>query len=100
MVASVPSFAGNTYEPVLDGQRLAGQLERVKALMLDGSWRSLAEIRELLGNRDSEAGISARLRDLRKAHFGRHAVDRRRRYESKGLWEYRLVGDSQRSLFR
>jgi hypothetical protein len=84
-------FDGPTFEPELDGKRLAGQLGRVAMLMRDGSWRTLAEIAEAVGG--SEAGVSARLRDLRKARFSRmfavESVEGRRR--STGLWEYRVI---------
>ena len=83
-------FEGQTYNPEHDGARLGTQLERVKGLMSDTLWRTLSEIRSQTGG--SEAGISARLRDLRKEKFGGHTVLRRRRgAPSQGLWEYRLV---------
>lgn len=89
-------FSGVTYDPVLDRKRLSTQLVRVARLMSDGKWRTLAQIRECL-NAGSEAGISARLRDLRKAKFGGYQVDRRRR--EAGLWEYRLdLGESWEQL--
>lgn len=83
-------FDGLTIDDELDSDRLASLLGRVRRLMADGVWRTLAEIHEVVGG--SEAGISARLRDLRKSKFGGHLVDRRRRGDPKqGLWEYRLV---------
>jgi hypothetical protein len=82
-------FAGATYEPECDAERLGGQLARVRGLMRDGRWRTLREITEAVGG--SEAGVSARLRDLRKAKFGGHAVERRRRGDPRcGLFEYSL----------
>lgn len=83
--ASVP-FDGATFEPAKDSVRLAGLLARVKALMSDGRWRTLAEIRAVVGG--TEASVSARLRDLRKPKFGGHTVETRRR--DGGLWESRL----------
>ena len=74
-----------TYEPALDTKRLGAQLHRVFDLMLDGHWYTLREIAEKTG--DPEASVSARLRDLRHL-FGK--VDRHRRYERAGLWEYRF----------
>ena len=79
-------FAGKTYDPALDEERLTKLLGRVFELMRDGEWRTLAQIRERVGG--SETGISAKLRDLRKARFGGYAVDARR--ADGGLWEYRL----------
>jgi hypothetical protein len=55
--------------------------------MLDGTWRTLEGIRSTVGG--SEAGISARLRDLRKPRFGGYGVERRR--VSGGLFEYRVL---------
>ena len=36
----------------------------------------------------SQAGVSARLRDLRKAKFGSQTIEKR--YVANGLWVYRL----------
>lgn len=80
-------FGGKTFNSALDGPRLAGQLERVKVAMLDGQWHTLGELAEVCGG--SEAGISARVRDLRKPKFGGHTVNRRR--VSGGLWQYQLA---------
>jgi len=87
-------FDGATYEPALDKERLQTQLGKVYRLMLDGVWRTLAEIAEVAGG--SEAGCSARLRDLRKERLGSYRIERRRRGEGKrGLFEYRMDrGDS------
>lgn len=85
--APPPSFDGKTFEPEQDGARLNAQMRRVGALMADGQWRTLAEIEARTG--DPQASVSARLRDLRKAKFGQHTVDRRRR--SPGTFEYRVV---------
>jgi hypothetical protein len=80
-------FDGSTFEPALDAKRLTSQLERVRALMGDGQWRTLGEIQAACGG--TEARISARLRDLRKPRFRGHTVDRRRIIG--GLYEYRLT---------
>jgi len=80
-------FGGTTYDPTLDSSRLGTQLAETFRIMRDGQWRTLSEIaREVKG---SEAGISARLRDLRKHRFGSYTVERRRR--SVGTWEYKLI---------
>jgi hypothetical protein len=85
------AFGGETYEPKRDFVRLSGQLLRVKNLMADGRWRTLPEIRNLVGG--SEAAVSARLRDLRKEKYGYHTVER----ESLGggLFWYRLIINRQ-----
>lgn len=88
-------FDGGTFSSRHDGPRLASQMDRVRALMADGRWRTLAEVQRAIavpGKHDTEAAISARLRDLRKGKFGALHVERRRRGEpSQGLWEYRVV---------
>lgn len=83
----IPHFDGATYDPDQDQERLSSQLERVKKLMLDGRWRRIGEIRDEIGG--SEAGISARLRDLRKPRFGGYQVERRR--VIGGIFEYRVL---------
>ena len=80
-------FDGPDVQPE-DVARLTGQLARVRLAMEGGVWRSLAELAEACGG-SSEAGVSARLRDLRKPRFGAHTVERRRR--TQGLWEYRVL---------
>ena len=84
---TAPQFSGYTFSPSQDGARLAHLLERVFALMQDGRWRTLAQIAQACGG--SEASVSARLRDFRKAQFGAHVVRHRRM--SSGLWTYQLV---------
>ena len=82
-----PAFDGETYDPQRDHARLTGQLSRVKAYLADGGWHTLAEIADAAGG--SEAGASARIRDLRKAKFGGYDVARRN--VAGGIWEYRWV---------
>src|SRR5688572_28461757 len=92
-------FDGRTFESEHDEARLAGQLERVKTLMSDGRWRTIDTIARLVHG--SAQGISARLRDLRKAPHGAYVVERRR--VSGGLFEYRVlppVPTGQAELFR
>jgi hypothetical protein len=83
-------FDGRTYEPRQDEDRLSKQLDRVKKLMLDGRWRTIAAIHRIVGG--SEAGVSARLRDLRKERFGAFQVQRRAvtGLRQKGCFEYRI----------
>jgi hypothetical protein len=69
-----------------DRERLNTQLWRVYRLMRGGGWHTLAEIARAVGG--SETGVAARLRDLRKARFGGHQIERRR--VAGGLWEYRM----------
>lgn len=79
-------FDGATYDPEKDFRRLDSQLGRVYRLMRDGKWRTLREIAMLVNG--SEAGVSARLRDLRKPKFGGYTLQSKRRFDS--LWIYRL----------
>ena len=85
-------FDGETYEPAHDRVRLTGQSLRVWRVMKDGKWRTLSEIAAGTDRGDSEAAVSARLRDFRKERFGGHTVERRSRgIRDKGLFEYRLL---------
>lgn len=78
-----------TLDPILDQPRLNGLLGRVLDAMISGEWMTLAELKAKCGN--SEAGISARIRELRRL-FG-YTINRRRRGAPKdGCWEYRLEG--------
>lgn len=91
-----PDFDGATYRVVHDRVRLGAQAQRVWDRMLDGEWRTLAELAR--ATRDPEASVSARLRDFRKAEWGGHVVERRHRGDpSEGLYEYRLM-PAQRTL--
>lgn len=79
-----------TLDPKLDRPRLNTLCALVLDAMGRGEWMTLGEIREAVG-RGSEAGISARLRELRRIHG--YEYDKRRRGLSQGgLWEYRLNG--------
>lgn len=64
--------------------------------MSDGEWRSLAQlataVSELTGRSASEAGVSARLRDLRKEKFGGHHVERQK---TEDIYQYRVLIDTQ-----
>ena len=82
-------FDGKTYNPTLDKVRLNKQLTHVFQFMKDGLWHTLFAVSTCTGY--PEASISARLRDLRKDRFGAHTVERRRRTDGGGTWEYRLV---------
>lgn len=81
-------FDGATYEPKRDQARLFGQLERVRAAMSDRQWHTLEWLVAMAGG--TVASVSARLRDLRKAEFGAHIIERRN--AGGGLFEYRMIG--------
>ena len=87
-------FDGSTFSPSLDSARLTGLLLRVREALRDGQWWTLADLVASCGG--SEAGVSARLRDLRKPRFGGHKIEGRRVDiigGKAGLWEYRMVND-------
>lgn len=82
-----PRFDGDTYVHERDCARLAEQTSLVFTAMQDGVYRTLHDISLLTGA--PEASVSARLRDLRKARFGGHTVNRQ--YLGNGLFQYQLV---------
>lgn len=85
-----PGFNGPYYDPKEDDERLTRQHDRIKRVMIDGAWRTLAEIEKLTG--DPPASISAQLRHLRKKRFGSWNVEvRTKGSREDGLYEYRLL---------
>jgi hypothetical protein len=64
--------------------------------MSDGKWHTLAELE--WRTEGSQAGVSARLRDLRKRRFGGYLVDRKR--ITGGLYEYRVRLSDGREMGR
>ena len=87
------TFGGKTFDEERDEERLRTQLTCVKEIMADRKWRTLSSIQAALlvqyGKKGSEAGISARLRDLKKPQFGSHKMEKRR-VNGSGYWEYRM----------
>lgn len=82
---------GSTFNAAKDTGRLNRQAQLVFDVMRDGGWYTLAELSARTGQ--PEASVSARTRDFRKARFGSHTVERRRR--SAGTFEYRLTVRTQ-----
>ena len=82
-------FDGETFDQEADGARLSTQLESVRSLMLDGSWRTLKAISTHVGS--PESSVSARLCDLRKKRFGGYFVNRRRVSDGAGTHEYQIA---------
>ena len=76
----------DTCDPERDGQRLATLQARVAEAVADGDWWSLQNLARETGG--SEAAVSARLRDMRKAKYGGHQVHRQ--HLAHGLWVYSL----------
>lgn len=84
-----PKQMGATFDPALDTDRLTTLLKRVYGALEGGAWLTLGELYIKCGG--SEAGISARIRQLRNDHG--FTIERRRRGDpTRGLHEYRLVG--------
>lgn len=90
---SIPHRDGDTYDHGRDGFRLAGQHGRVFDVLSDGKPHSIPEIQDEIkrrfSRRDSETGISARIRDFRKEQFGAYEVESMEP-GSGGLWTYRI----------
>lgn len=70
-----------------DRKRLDSQLVRLELFTRNGAWFTLAELAKAVGA--SEAGISARLRELRTERGGYHVVERER--VRGGLYRYRVL---------
>lgn len=79
---------GETYNPEFDYDRLNKQMKTIWRVVNDGKWHTLPEVEERTGVTSASAG--ARIRDLRKARFGRHDVQRK--YLGDGLYAYRVAG--------
>lgn len=80
-------FNGTTYQAEFDFQRLTRQLDRVAHVLRGGEWHTLRTMARCSGG--SEAGVSARLRDLRKPEHGDFDIERVR--VVGGLWHYRVA---------
>lgn len=76
-------FGGETYDASQDKDRLSNALDRVYELLSDGRERTLPEIASYANC--SEAGASARIRDLRKEEF-------KKRYPNAGVESRRVAG--------
>lgn len=93
MVQPELAFDGWTYDPDEDYDRLRTSLEKVRWLMIHpmGHWWTLRELADRTGS--SEAGVSARIRDLRKSKHGGLVVEHDR--VARGQWRYRVEGFKQ-----
>ena len=88
-----PSIFDGYYVTAADDGRLLNQLERIFYLMRDGQPRTVAQIHAIVGG--TQTGVSARLRDLRKAKFG--AFEIATNDHGGGHFTYRLA-DGHRPL--
>lgn len=68
---------------------LDGQVGQVLEVLQDGRWHTL---RQMAGELEiPEQSVSARIRDLRKPHFGRHTIERRKVAGHPPIFQYRLA---------
>ncbi len=79
--------------------RLASGVQLVREVMAEGEWLTYLQIQVRVvnlpnGKHFSEACISARIRDQRKAKHGAHVVNKRIRKGTCNLYEFQLVLDS------
>lgn len=88
-LASRPKFDGAAIDQERDGCRLTDQILRVYNVMKSGEWMTVARIAEITG--DPEPSVSAQYRNLRKAKFGSHVIEKR--YVGNGLFEFRMALD-------
>lgn len=73
---------------------LTGQNLKVYEVLSTGRWLTLLDLNRLTGI--PITSVSAVVRALRKPEFGSHAIVKRRRGPTeRGLYEYRMVLDSQ-----
>ena len=95
-----PRFDGWTYREELDRARLTSALRHILFELLDRRWHMIKELALLAGC--SEAGASARLRDLKKPKWGRFPVEKRRLpgLETSGVWQYRIVTVTRQQVER
>jgi len=79
------TFEGDTYDEVLDKDRLSTQLAAVLNLMLDEEWHKMQSIASAINA--PEPSVSAQIRNLRKDKHGGYIINRRR---INNTYEYRL----------
>ena len=84
---------GPAYCDQIDGKRIHHQMDEIRDYMLNHGWKTLNEIATTLDF--PEASVSAQLRHLRKPRFGGYLVEKRRRDEQGGLWEYLVMSPTE-----
>jgi hypothetical protein len=87
-------FHGAYYDQELDEARLTTQIEKVRRVMLDGRWHTVAAIAKLID--EPEPSVSAQIRNLRKQENGGHEIITKRDGDT-GLFLYRLIRDDMNS---
>ena len=84
-----PKYGGNTFNPDTDASILKTNRERIQWLMLDGTFRTTAEIRAAL-MLSPETEVTARLREMRKPPYGGWCIECRIRPGTVRTREYGL----------
>ncbi len=82
-------FDGVTIDPELDDGRLTTKVGKTYQAMRGGGGWKLSELAERIES--TEAGASARIRDLRKPRWGGHVIEATRL--PSNLWLYRMTSD-------
>jgi len=88
-----------TLEPI-DQQRIIPQREFVAYALSKGEWQTLRQLADYA--RCSEAGASARIREIRaraKAKSEPDPIEKKRQSPGSGVWLYRMAVKGQRRLF-
>ena len=82
-------YDGPHYVPERDNARLKTQTARIFHYMLDGEWHTFDDIHAATGA--PSTSINSQFGHIRHKKFGEHTVDSRKRPESDGLFEYKLI---------
>ncbi len=82
------SFQYSPYVTARDVPRILRGIDRVKNVLADREWHTLAEVSQK--SAVPEASASAAMRALRRAEFGSHTIVLRRYTPYTGQFEYRL----------
>ncbi len=78
-----------TYGGALPSGDCGHQVDAVREVMRSGRWMTPDEVAAESGV--ALGSVSARMRDLRKAQYGAHVLNKRVRAGHKRLFEYRLI---------
>ena len=80
-----PEFKGAALR-LEDGKRLAGQFDRVWAIMRDGEYHTIQEVAERTG--DPAQSVARQMRYIRSKARGGHVLEREHR--GRGLYAFRV----------
>ena len=80
-------FDGDHYDPIMDRERLTGQMKDVYDCIKNNKWWTVDELHSATGH--PHASISAQLRNMRKDRFGGIEVTGRYRSGTR-IFEYKI----------